>query len=69
MFISFAPSEEPSKILSSELTNKMNKRRQEVLAADTEAVFEIIKGNRNHRKFLLRDLEKVETEQKLDYLL
>ncbi len=29
---------------------------------DVEAVFGIIKGNRNYRKFLLRGLEKVETE-------
>jgi transposase len=30
--------------------------------ADVEAVFGIIKGNRNYRKFLLRGLEKVEIE-------
>ena len=29
---------------------------------DVEAVFGIIKGNRNYRKFLLRGLEKVEIE-------
>ncbi len=28
--------------------------------ADVKAVFGIIKGNRNYRKFLLRGLEKVE---------
>ena len=29
---------------------------------DVEAVFGIIKGNKNYRKFLLRGLEKVEIE-------
>jgi hypothetical protein len=44
------------------LTSERGKKYRSQRPVDVEAVFGIIKGNRNYRKFLLRGLEKVEIE-------
>jgi hypothetical protein len=49
-------------IIRERLTSKRGIKYRSQRPADVEAVFGIIKGNRNYRKFLLRGLEKVEIE-------
>jgi len=44
------------------LTSKPGIKYRNQRPVDVEAVFGIIKGNRNYRIFLLRGLEKVEIE-------
>ena len=49
-------------IIRERLTSKRGIKYRSQRPVDVEAVFGIIKGNRNYRKFLLRGLEKVEIE-------
>jgi len=49
-------------IVRERLTSERGKKYRSQRPVDVEAVFGIIKGNRNYRKFLLRGLEKVEIE-------
>lgn len=49
-------------IIKERLTCERGKRYRSQRPVDVEAVFGIIKGNRNYRKFLLRGLEKAEIE-------
>jgi len=49
-------------IIKERLNSERGKRYRSQRPVDVEAVFGIIKGNRNYRKFLLRGLEKVEIE-------
>ena len=49
-------------IIKERLTSKRGKKYRSQRPVDVEAVFGMIKGNRNYRKFLLRGLEKVEIE-------
>ena len=49
-------------IIRERLTSERGRKYPSQRPADVEAVFGIIKGNRNYRKFLLRGLEKVEIE-------
>jgi transposase len=49
-------------IIRERLTSERGRKYRSQRPADVEAVFGIIKGNRNYRKFLLRGLEKVEIE-------
>ena len=47
------------------MTSVRGRKYRSQRPVDVEAVFGIIKGNRNYRKFLLRGLEKVEIEARL----
>ena len=49
-------------IIRERLTSERGRKYRRRRPVDVEAVFGIIKGNRNYRKFLLRGLEKVEIE-------
>jgi hypothetical protein len=49
-------------IIRERLTRERGIKYRSHRPADVEAVFGIIKGNKNYRKFLLRGLEKVEIE-------
>lgn len=49
-------------IIRERLTSERGKKYRSQRPVDVEAVFGIIKGNRNYRKFLTRGLENVETE-------
>jgi len=49
-------------IIRERLTSERGRKYRSQRPIDVEAVFGIIKGNRNYRKFLLRGLEKVEIE-------
>jgi len=49
-------------VIKERLTSKRGIKYRSQRPVDVEAVFGIIKGNRNYRKFLLRSLEKVEIE-------
>ena len=49
-------------IIKNRLTSERGRKYRSQRPVDVEAVFGIIKGNRNYRKFLLRGLEKVEIE-------
>ena len=49
-------------IMRERLNSERGRKYRSQRPVDVEAVFGIIKGNRNHRKFLLRGLEKVEIE-------
>jgi len=49
-------------IIRKRLTSERGKKYRSKRPVDVEAVFGIIKWNRNYRKFLLRGLEKVEIE-------
>jgi transposase len=49
-------------VIKERLTSKRGIKYRSQRPVDVEAVFGIIKGNRNYRKFLLRGLEKVEIE-------
>jgi len=49
-------------IIRERLTSVRGRKYRSQRPVDVEAVFGIIKGNRNYRKFLLRGLEKVEIE-------
>jgi len=49
-------------IMRERLTSERGRKYRSQRPVDVEAVFGIIKGNRNYRKFLLRGLEKVEIE-------
>jgi transposase len=49
-------------IIRERLNSERGKKYRSQRPVDVEAVFGIIKGNRNYRKFLLRGLEKVEIE-------
>ena len=49
-------------IIRERLTSERGKKYRSQRPVDVEAVFGIIKGNRNYRRFLLRGLEKVEIE-------
>ncbi len=49
-------------IIRKRLISERGKKYRSQRPVDVEAVFGIIKGNRNYRKFLLRGLEKVEIE-------
>lgn len=49
-------------IIRERLNSERGKRYRSQRPVDVEAVFGIIKGNRNYRKFLLRGMEKVEIE-------
>jgi hypothetical protein len=49
-------------IIRERLTSERGKKYRSQRPVDVEAVFGIIKWNRNYRKFLLRGLEKVEIE-------
>jgi transposase len=49
-------------IIRERLTSERGKKYRSQRPVDVEAVFGIIKGNKNYRKFLLRGLEKVEIE-------
>jgi len=49
-------------IIRKRLTSERGIKYRSQRPVDVEAVFGIIKGNRNYRKFLLRGLEKVEIE-------
>jgi len=49
-------------IIRKRLTSERGRKYRSQRPVDVEAVFGIIKGNRNYRKFLLRGLEKVEIE-------
>ena len=49
-------------IIRERLTSEKGLKYRKKRPADVEAVFGIIKGNKNYRKFLLRGLEKVEIE-------
>jgi len=49
-------------IIRERLTSERGIKYRSQRPVDVEAVFGIIKGNRNYRKFLLRGLEKVEIE-------
>jgi len=49
-------------IIRKRLTSKRGIKYRSQRPVDVEAVFGIIKGNRNYRKFLLRGLDKVEIE-------
>jgi len=49
-------------IIRERLNSERGKRYRSQRPVDVEAVFGIIKGNKNYRKFLLRGIEKVEIE-------
>jgi transposase len=49
-------------IIRERLTSERGRKYRSQRPVDVEAVFGIIKGNRNYRKFLLRGLEKVNIE-------
>jgi hypothetical protein len=49
-------------IIRERLTSERGIKYRSQRPVDVEAVFGMIKGNRNYRKFLLRGLEKVEIE-------
>lgn len=49
-------------IMRERLNSERGRKYRSQRPVDVEAVFGIIKGNRNHRKFLLRGLEKVRIE-------
>jgi hypothetical protein len=49
-------------IIKEKLNSERGRKYRSQRPVDVEAVFGIIKGNRNYRKFLLRGLEKVEIE-------
>jgi transposase len=49
-------------IIRERLNSERGRKYRSQRPVDVEAVFGIIKGNRNYRKFLLRGLEKVEIE-------
>jgi hypothetical protein len=49
-------------IIRERLTSKRGRKYRSQRPVDVEAVFGIIKGNKNYRKFLLRGIEKVEIE-------
>jgi transposase len=49
-------------IMKERLNSERGRKYRSQRPADVEAVFGIIKGNRNHRRFLLRGLEKVKIE-------
>lgn len=49
-------------IIRERLTSERGRKYRSQRPVDVEAVFGIIKGNKNYRKFLLRGLEKVEIE-------
>jgi len=49
-------------IIREKLTSERGRKYRSQRPVDVEAVFGIIKGNKNYRKFLLRGLEKVEIE-------
>jgi len=49
-------------IIRKRLISERGKKYRSQRPVDVEAVFGIIKGNRNYRKFLLRGLEKVEID-------
>jgi len=49
-------------IIRERLTSERGKKYRSRRPVDVEAVFGIIKGNRNYRRFLLRGLEKAEIE-------
>ena len=49
-------------IIRERLTSERGIKYRSQRPVDVEAVFGIIKGNRNYRKFLLRGLEKVDIE-------
>jgi len=49
-------------IIRERLTSERGRKYRSQRPVDVEAVFGIIKGNRNYRKFLLRGLKKVEIE-------
>lgn len=49
-------------IIRERLTSERGKKYRSQRPVDVEAVFGIIKGNHNYRKFLLRGIEKVEIE-------
>ena len=49
-------------IIRKRLTSERGKKYRSQRPVDVEAVFGIIKGNKNYRKFLLRGLDKVEIE-------
>ena len=51
-----------STAVTTRLTSERGRKYRSQRPVDVEAVFGIIKGNRNYRKFLLRGLEKVEIE-------
>jgi hypothetical protein len=49
-------------IIRERLTSERGRKYRSQRPVDVEAVFGIIKGNKNYRKFLLRGIEKVEIE-------
>jgi hypothetical protein len=49
-------------IIRERLNSERGRRYRSQRPVDVEAVFGIIKGNRNYRKFLLRGIENVEIE-------
>jgi hypothetical protein len=49
-------------IIRQRLTSERGRKYRSQRPVDVEAVFGIINGNRNYRKFLLRGREKVEIE-------
>ena len=49
-------------IIRERLNSERGKKYRSQRPVDVEAVFGIIKGNKNYRKFLLRGLDKVEIE-------
>jgi len=49
-------------IIRERLLSERGRKYRSQRPVDVEAVFGIIKGNKNYRKFLLRGLEKVEIE-------
>ena len=49
-------------IIRERLNSERGRRYRSQRPVDVEAVFGIIKGNRNYRRFLLRGLDKVEIE-------
>jgi hypothetical protein len=49
-------------IIRERLTSERGKKYRSQRPVDFEAVFGIIKGNKNYRRFLLRGIEKVEIE-------
>jgi hypothetical protein len=49
-------------IIRERLTSERERKYRSQRPVNVEAVFGIIKGNKNYRKFLLRGLEKVEIE-------
>jgi hypothetical protein len=52
-------------IIRERLTSERGRKYRSQRPVDVEAVFGIIKGNKNYRKFLLRGLEKAEIEVRL----